>query len=140
MAPASPTPRRPPRRPAGRYGESRPARRALALAALVALGVALLVLLAGTAWRVSTPDVRTGLLRFEVVDDATVEIDFEVVADPEAALACDLRAQDVDHATVGSATVRVPPDGQARRLVSARVPTRARAVSGEVQRCRLVRG
>ncbi|MDP9396403.1 MAG: DUF4307 domain-containing protein [Actinomycetota bacterium] len=115
-------------------------RRALALAALGALGVALLVLLASAAWRLSTPDVRAGLLGFEVVDDGRVEVVFEVVADARQGLACDLRAQDVEHTTVGAATVQVPAQGQDRRVVRATIPTRARAVNGEVQRCRRLQG
>ena len=125
-------------RPPGRYGDApAPVRRAVALAALGLLGVALLVLLAWAAWFHSVPDVRQGLLGFRVLDDSTVRVRFEVVADPGATVSCDLRSQDRTRATVGSRTVVVGPAPQERREVEADVATRALAVTGELLGCRL---
>jgi hypothetical protein len=126
-------------RPAGRYGDSpRPRRRLALLAALVTLGSVLLGMLVWSAWHFATPDVRAGLLGFTVVDDSRVDVRFEVVADPAATVECDLRAQNLARDTVGSARVPVGPSAEGRRVLTATVRTRERAVSGQLEECRLV--
>ena len=132
--------RLPTARPAERYGATPPPLRRRAFRTAVGIGcAALLVLVVWSSWHHANPPVRTGLLGFAVLDDARVEVHFEVAADPSAALQCDLRAQNFNRDTVGSAVVDVPP-GPERREVRAIVRTRTRAVAGQLQTCRLVGG
>jgi hypothetical protein len=82
--------------------------------------------------------VRTTLLGFRVVDATRVDVTFAVDAAAGEALNCDLRARNAAWETVGSARVKVPPGERSRREVTAGVRTRERAVTGEVQECRVV--
>ena len=137
---ASPSPSSLAARLDDRYGRrsTHPRRRRIGLALLGALAVVSLALLGSAAWRLANPDVRVGVLAFDVVDDTRVDVTFEAVADAQAALQCEVYAQNAYRDVVGSSAVDVAASGQARRVVEASVPTRERAVTGLVQRCRVV--
>jgi len=124
------------RRPPGRYDERRVLPRPLVWAVLGALGLALLV---GTyaAWdRYSAGRVPFSVLGYSVVDDSTVEIRFEVHKAPSSSVTCLLRALGEDKAVVGSEQVVVGPSDAGPVRVTHRLTTSARAVAGEVARCR----
>ena len=96
------------------------------------VGVALVVwlALAGSVGRVTWTD--TG---FDVVDDRTVVVDFDVHRPEGQAVTCVVRALDEGFATVGSLEVAVPASAQ--RSVHRRVTVRTttRAVTGGVREC-----
>jgi len=125
-----------PRRPAGRYDERRSLPRPAVYALLGALGLALLV---GTyaAWdRYSSGRVPFTLRGYDVLDDRTVELRFEVHKAPSSTVTCFVRALGTEKQVVGSQAVEVGPSDDAPVLVTHRLTTSARAVTGEVTRCR----
>ena len=117
---------------AARYGEGRTSR-----GLLVVVGVVVAVFLAiigVITWRLATPGVQATLLRFVVVDDAKVDVTFEVRRDSVSTTYCVLRAQSESHADVGYATVTISPG---REYVQATYPlaTSSRATTAEVLGC-----
>jgi hypothetical protein len=121
--------------PPGRYGERSP-RRAMVVG-LVALGAALLGWLVWAAVNAATPDTRSRLISFRVLDDRRVQVRLTVVADNSAAVTCTLLAQDATGEAVGVTSVTVPAGPDDDRDVEAVVPTRSRAVNATVAGCRL---
>lgn len=71
------------------------------------------------------------------VDDTGVVITFLVRLPESGAARCVLRARDATGAETGRAEIVVVPGPDASRTVAShRLPTRTRAVTGEVQGCR----
>jgi hypothetical protein len=122
-------------RPQGRYGERRTSR--VVVVASVALAVALLGWLLWVAVAASDPDTRSTVVSFRVVDDREVSVRFEVIADRDETVTCTVQAQDARGATVGLATVEVPPGPRDRRDEEVVVETRGRAATATVADCRL---
>ncbi|MDQ6874338.1 MAG: DUF4307 domain-containing protein [Actinomycetota bacterium] len=121
--------------PAGRYGRRRSRRRwpRWATALLVGTVIAGTAALAVAAYRNQTGDVQSSV-RGYVVSPASVRITFEVRRPPRRAVVCLLRARNVNGQEVGRAQVRLPP-GPRSVTRTYRLPTRGRAVTGEVYGC-----
>jgi hypothetical protein len=117
---------------AARYGEGRTSRGLMAVIALVV--TAFLAVIGLITWRLATPGVQVDLLRFVVVDDARVDVTFEVRRDAVSSTVCVLRAQSESHADVAYATVRITPG---RQYVQPTYPlaTSSRATTAEVLGC-----
>ena len=128
---------RPPTRPPGRYGETPPRRRLALTAVVVVVVAALLSWLVWAALVAATPDVRSTLVGYRVIDDTQVRVRFEVVADRAEAVTCTVTAKDADGATTGVAQVTVPAGRRDVRDGETVVRTRARAVTASVAGCRL---
>jgi hypothetical protein len=120
---------------AARYGQPPGRLPTPVLAAIGAAGVVLLAYLVWAALHFSTPDVRAGLLGFEVVDETSVRISIEVVRDPAVPVTCAVRAQNADNVTVGSLDIAVPTGRGDTVAVGGVIPTRAPAVNGELVGC-----
>jgi hypothetical protein len=120
---------------AARYGQVRGPRRILGLAALAALVAVLLAYLFWVALHHSTPTVRSGLLSYDVRDAHSVEAVIQVVRPEGVAVVCELRSQNDDHVTVGTARASIPADAPGRSRVTVTVPTTERAVNAELERC-----
>ena len=123
------------RRPPGRYDEPRHPSWLLPLLGGTLAGSLVLVLF--WTWS-NASDRRTAstLKGFEVVSDEVVEIRFEVHKAPSSSVTCLLRALGEDKAVVGSEQVVVGPSDAGPVRVTHRLTTSARAVAGEVARCR----
>lgn len=80
----------------------------------------------------SVEAVDTG---YEVVDERTVTVTFQVTAPADTAFACAVEAQDVDHAIVGWKVVEVPASADRIGSMRVEVPTVAEATTGLVNRC-----
>ena len=97
---------------ADRYGAPAPWRRRAVLAGCVVVVAAFLGWLGWTIWDQSTPQVRSEIVGYEVVDEhratATVEVR---LADDGVAASCTLRAYAEDHTVVGE-LVFTPEDGR----------------------------
>lgn len=89
--------------------------------------------LAVVAYRNQTGDVQSSL-RGYVISPGSVQITVEVIRPPRRAVVCLLRARDVNGREVGRAQVRLPP-GPRSVARTYRLPTRGRAVTGEVYGC-----
>jgi hypothetical protein len=124
------------RRPPGRYDDRRPLPKPAVVALLAGLGVALLI---GTyaAWdRYSSGRVPFSVLGYEVLSDQAVEVRFEVHKAPSSTVTCLVRARGRDGGFVASEQVEVGPSQSGPVRVTHRLTTSARAVNGEVARCR----
>ena len=121
------------RRPTGRYDEPR----ALSRPALVVLTAALIaVLTAGAFWayqRSTEGQVSSTLLSYEVVDDRTVTVTFEVHKDAQQRVRCRVEALGDDGGAVGVQDVRLGPDADSR--VTSTITTTARAYAGVIRGC-----
>ncbi|MFC7494480.1 MULTISPECIES: DUF4307 domain-containing protein [unclassified Nocardioides] len=114
-----------------RYGAPSPRRRQLVVGIAVLLSAAFLGWLGWTIWEQSTPDVRSDLVGYDVVDEhratATVEVR---LADDDVEASCTLRAFAEDHSVVGE-LVFTPEDGTSEHDVR----TERRATSVELLGC-----
>jgi Domain of unknown function (DUF4307) len=122
-------------RPAGRYGERRTSR--LLVACLVVVCVTLFGWLLWAALAASTPDTRSSLVSFRVLDDRRVEVRFVVTADRARAVTCTLQALDAGGEVVGVTQVAVAPGRHDRREVRSVVGTRSLAANAAIAGCRL---
>lgn len=127
-----------PRRPQGRYGPARPpADRRVLVAAAVAVVAAAVAWFAWVAFGPGRPQVHTLDIGYEVLDDTTTTVTFEVQKPASASAVCTVRALNSGFAEVGLTDVRVGPAQDGAVTVTARVPTSERAVSGNVKACAL---
>jgi hypothetical protein len=126
--------------PPGRYGHRREPRRhgrtvaAVALAAVLVAALAVAIRLYG---QYGDPAYDPQLLRYTDVTDSQIVLTFRVNLPTGEAAVCAVRARSRDGAVVGRAEVPVPA-GQPE--VTYKLATTARPVTGEVVRCRPVRG
>lgn len=122
--------------PEGRYGRRRRALPRAARAALLALVVAAGVVVALLGYRnLGSAPIQGAQNGFEVIDDGSVRITFEVVRDePQRPAVCILRARSIDGDETGRKEVYVPP-GEDTVLADSVLRTSRRAVTGEVFGC-----
>lgn len=118
-----------------RYGRRRsPARRwIMALGLLVALAV---IALFGW-WTVqgALRAVDSDTTSFEVADEHSVTLGFQITAPPGAAVACAIEAQDEEHGVVGWRVVEIPASDLHARAFREVIPTTALATTGFVNSC-----
>ena len=120
---------------ANRYGTPSPAKRRALLVLVAGLAVAGLAWLTWVVVYQSTPQVTSELVTFDVVDDHSVTVGFEVVRDQADTVAtCFLRAIAEDHSIVGETSVLVA-DGPKRQRAEATLRTDRRATSVELLGC-----
>jgi hypothetical protein len=126
-----------PTRPAGRYDDGSKRPRPAAVAALVVLvgGFGAWVLWAGLG--AATPEVRSDLLGFRIVNADSVRARIEVSADASRPVACTLQAEDRNHEPVGLVRTTLPAGADATRRAEVVVHTRSSAVTVVIVGCRL---
>ncbi len=109
-----------------RYGAPSPLRRRLAVAAAVAVAVGFLGWLAWATWFHATPEVRSDMVSWRVVDDheATATVSVSLTGDESAS--CVVRAVAADHTTVGEVAFTPRPGSNE---VAIRTERRATSVS-----------
>ncbi len=116
---------------AHRYGAPTPGRRRALLVACVVLAAAFLGWLGWTIWEQSTPDVRSDLVSYDVVDQHQATAVVEVrLADADVRASCTLRAYAEDHSVVGELAFR-PSEGRSTQTVR----TEREATSVELVGC-----
>jgi uncharacterized protein DUF4307 len=133
MAPAAPT------RPPGRYGDPRRRLHPVAVAAIVLLAGAFGAWVLWAALGAATPDVRSELQSFRVVDDSRVRVSIEATADHRSPVICTVQAEDRNREPVGVTRVTLAPGQRATRATTTVVRTRSRAVTAVIVGCRLDR-
>ncbi|MBA2954144.1 DUF4307 domain-containing protein [Nocardioides sp. MAH-18] len=111
---------------ADRYGAPSPWGRGVLIGVVVVVAAAFLGWLGWTIWEQSTPDARSELVGYDVVDEhaATATVDVRLRTGDVVAT-CRLRAYAEDHSVVGEATF-TPEDG--RNEVDVRTERRATSV------------
>jgi hypothetical protein len=118
-----------------RYGRHRsPGRRWVVAGALLggAVAVALVVWFA-VAGSIDAVDYDT--TGFEVVDEHSVVLSFQVTAPAGRAVACAVEAQDSEHGVVGWRVVEYPASDLHARAFRESVPTTSAATTGFVNSC-----
>lgn len=132
------TPRRPLRRPAGRYS---PDRRWTVPRLVAATGGGLIVtaVIVAFAIKIMHPAVQVGVLRFWTAA-RSVRIEFVVDKAPRSTAVCLVRSRDQAGQPVGSAEVTIPPQpsGARRTVVTYWLTTTGPPNTGEVSNCRIV--
>jgi hypothetical protein len=126
-----------PARPAGRYDDRGRRPRLGVVAALVVLvsGFGAWVLWAGLG--AATPDVRSDLLGFRIVDANSVRASIEASADARRPVTCTVQAEDSNHEAVGVVRTTLPAGPAATRRADVVVRTRSLAVTAVIVGCRL---
>jgi hypothetical protein len=118
-----------------RYGRrGGPARRWL-LGAGIGVAVVIVALFGWSIVQGAMDDVDVDTATFEVVDDHSVTLGFQVTAPPGSAIACALEAQDEGHGVVGWRVVELPASEAHSRAFREVIPTTALATSGFVNSC-----
>lgn len=79
--------------------------------------------------------VDTDTTGFQLVDEHSVTVQFQVTLRQGEAVTCALEAQDAEHGIVGWRVVQYPPDPAHTRSFSETIPTVAEATTGLVTSC-----
>ena len=118
-----------------RYGRRRsPARRwAIAGGILVAVGV--VALFGWFTVQNALDSVDADTTSFEVADEHSVSLGFQITSPPGSAVACAIEAQDEDHGVVGWRVVELPASDLHARAFREVIPTTALATTGFVNSC-----
>lgn len=125
-----------PARPAARYGDApSPRRRRVLIAVIAALAVAGVAFVVWAGLASAQRDVRWDDVGYDVVDNTTVTVTFNVVKDPGATVQCRLKALNGSFAEVGLATVEIGPAVERAVQRTATIRTQERAVTAVVDRC-----
>jgi hypothetical protein len=124
--------------PPGRYGRRRAPRRTRRW---MVVGIALVAVAVGLAvafrlhQQYGEGPYDAELVRYTDVTDRQVVIQFRVTLPAGKAATCAVRARNRAGLEVGRAAVRVPPSGDRHPLITYRLATTERPVSGEIQGC-----
>jgi hypothetical protein len=124
--------------PPGRYGRRRAGRRVprwvpiLLLLAVVLAGLAVTFRLAN---QYGHGPYDAELIRFTDVTDSQVVVQFRVYLPAGKSAVCAVRARNRNGLEVGRAEVDVPPNASSQPVVTYRLVTRERPVTGEVVGC-----
>lgn len=119
-----------------RYGRTRSRHRRITGWVVVAVIASALVI--GLGWSTVTQaldDVDVTGTAYDVADERTVTVTFQVTAPPGSALACALEAQDEEHGIVGWRIVQYPAADVPGRAFTETIPTVALATTGLVNTC-----
>jgi hypothetical protein len=107
------------------------------VAALVVLVAAFGGWVIWAALGAATPDVRSDVVGFRIVDAESVRAQIEVSADSGRRVTCTVQAQDRNHEPVGVARTAFPAGPDATRRAGVVVRTRSLAVTVVIVGCRL---
>lgn len=101
-----------------------------AVAGAAAIGWFVWTTIAGTL-----DDVGLDNTGYEIVDERSVVVSFQITAPVGRSVACALEAQDVEHGVVGWRVVEFPASDQHARAFRETIPTTALATTGLVNSC-----
>jgi len=118
-----------------RYGRVRSPRRRWAIGLAIAGAVAVVGLFGWFTVSDSLDAVDADTTGFEVVDEHSVTLSFQITAPPGRSIACAIEAQDVEHGVVGWRVVEYPVSDLHARAFREVIPTTAAATTGFVQSC-----
>ncbi|MBW9120987.1 DUF4307 domain-containing protein [Microbacterium trichothecenolyticum] len=121
-----------------RYGRRRSPLRGWIIGAGIVVAVGLLGLFGWFTVRGSLNAVDSDTTSFEVVDEHSVMLGFQISSPPGAAVACAIEAQDEEHGVVGWRVVELPASDLHARAFREPIPTTALATTGFVNSCWVV--
>ena len=116
-----------------RYGRGRRTRTSWIIGGAIALVVVIVASWMTIAQSVNSVDADD--LSFELVDEHTVTVRFQVTAPQGRDLACAVEALDEEFGVVGWKIVEIPASGGHMQQLTATVPTVAEATTGLVNSC-----
>jgi hypothetical protein len=118
-----------------RYGRVRSPRRRWVIGALIVVAVLLVGVFAWMTVAAALDDVAADGTAYQIVDDRSVVLTFQLSAPAGSSVACALEAQDEEHGVVGFQVVRIEASDQHTRAFRETIPTVARATTGLVNSC-----
>ncbi|GAB3267968.1 DUF4307 domain-containing protein [Microbacterium sp. MEC084] len=119
-----------------RYGRTAdPARRRMLWGTVIAVAAAGIGWLGWTAVSTSLDAVSVDGLGYEVLDEHSVRVSFQLTAPPGRDVACAVQALDQEFGVVGWKIVRYEGDGGHAMSRTETVPTVAEATTGLVETC-----
>ena len=121
-----------------RYGRTRATSRGRRVIGVAVASVFALVLGAWVVW--AALDGESASLEFrdvahEIVDDRTVEVTWQVTAEPGAEVSCVVKAMNEGFSDVGWKVVHLPASETRTRVFTEQVRTTELAVTGLIYRC-----
>ena len=121
-----------------RYGRTRATNRTRRVIAITVAGAFALVLGAWVVW--AALDGESANLEFrdvahEIVDDRTVEVTWQVTADPGTEVSCVVKAMNESFSDVGWKLIQLAPSDERTRVFTEPVRTTELAVTGLIYRC-----
>lgn len=119
-----------------RYGRGRGRRidRRLGWGIAIGLLAAGLAVLLFSGWQAAST-IEFRVLAYSVIDDRTVEVDFEVTAPPGSEVVCALEALSESHAQLGWKVHELPVSEQRTRRFTDTLVTTGPATTGIVKSC-----
>lgn len=121
-------------RPAGRYGESRPAGRRRTVVAVGALGAAFLAWVTWAALGAARTEPTAQVTAFRIMGAATTEARVSATG-PDGPIVCTVRALDRTREVVGVGEVTLDAGAEGSRERWVTIRTRERAVTATVGGC-----
>lgn len=118
-----------------RYGRATSGRKRLGLGIAIALGAVATLLLGWAVYNSSVDSVDSDSTGFEVIDEHTVTLRFQVTAVPGRDISCVIEAQDEDFGIVGWRVVSFAGSDATSREFEESIPTTALATTGFVNSC-----
>ena len=123
-----------------RYGRRRSPARRWIIGAAVVVAVGVVGLFGWFTVQGSLNAVDSDTTSFDVVDEHSVTLGFQITAPPGAAVACAIEAQDQEHGVVGWRVVELPASELHARAFREVIPTTALATTGFVNSCWVLTG
>jgi hypothetical protein len=123
-----------------RYGRRRSPARGWIIAVGIVVAVGLVALFGWFTVQGSLDSVDSDTTSFEVVDEHSVMLGFQISSPPGAAVACAIEAQDEEHGVVGWRVVELPASELHARAFRESIPTTALATTGFVNSCWVLPG
>ncbi|TDN92408.1 DUF4307 domain-containing protein [Microbacterium sp. BK668] len=118
-----------------RYGRTRRGTTRWVVAAAIVLGLVAVVAFAWLTVANSIDSVDADTTGFQVIDERTVTLEFQVSAPTGSTVSCALEAQDEEHGVVGWKVVELPASDTHARAFRETIPTLAEATTGFVNSC-----
>jgi hypothetical protein len=118
-----------------RYGRTRRGATRWAVVAGILAAVIAVVAFAWLTVSNSLDAVDADTTGFQVIDEHSVALEFQVSAPAGRTVACALEAQDREHGVVGWKVVELPPGAVGSRAFRETIPTLAEATTGFVNNC-----
>ncbi|MGZ0710395.1 DUF4307 domain-containing protein (plasmid) [Coraliomargarita sp. W4R53] len=118
-----------------RYGRSTPLRQRITIAIAIVVGAVAVVALGWMVVAGTADAADADATGFEVVDEHSVTLRFQVTVAPGKDVVCAIEAQDEDFGVVGWRVVSITASDSASREFSETIPTTALATTGFVNSC-----
>ena len=118
-----------------RYGRRRSPARRWVIGGGILVAVGLVALFGWFTVQNALDSVDADTTSFEVTDEHSVSLAFQITSPPGSAVACAIEAQDEEHGVVGWRVVELPASDLHARAFREVIPTTALATTGLVNSC-----